>query len=92
MCLVLFWNDEVDRGSLTFDTDGCTDAYYDDTIAFIKSCMQPELIFPRPAPSRLYHSGCFIDIGAAMQDQQTKADRDRFVAALVAEANTVRAN
>jgi hypothetical protein len=76
---------------LTLDNDGHTVAYCNDAIAFITSCMQPELAIPTPAPGRLHHSGCFIDIGAAMQTGQTRADRDRFVETLVAYMNSARA-
>jgi hypothetical protein len=87
-----FWDDEVDCGSLTLDKEGRTDAYCDDAIAFITYCMQPELNRPKPAPGRLHNSGCFVDIGAAMQDHQTRVDRDRLLTALVAEINSARQN
>lgn len=89
---IFLWDDEIDCGSLTLDREERTDAYCDDAIAFIKSCMQPELNHVRPAAGRLHHSGCFIDIGTAMQDGQSKTDRDRYVNAIVAYINSVRAS
>ncbi|KAF2827090.1 terpenoid synthase [Ophiobolus disseminans] len=91
MAWFFLWDDEIDCGSLTLDNDGRTDAYCNDAIAFITSYMQPELNIARPAPGRLHNSGCFVDIGLAMQDGQSKADRDRYVSALVAYMNSVRA-
>jgi hypothetical protein len=82
---------QIDCGSLTLDNDGRTDAYCNDAIVFITSCMQPELGIPRPALGRLHHSGCFVDIGAVMQTGQTRADCDRFVETLVAYMNSARA-
>jgi hypothetical protein len=92
MAWIFLWDDEIDCGSLTLDQDQRTDAYCDDAIDFIKSCMQPELNLSRPVAGRLHHSGCFVDIGIAMQDGQNKADRDRYVNALIAYIDSVRAS
>jgi hypothetical protein len=91
MSWFFFWDDEIDCGSLTLDNTGLTDAYVNDAISFITSCMQPELNLPRPAHGRLHHSGSFVDIGIAMQDGQTRADRDRFLDSLVDYMESVRA-
>ncbi|KNG47736.1 terpenoid synthase [Stemphylium lycopersici] len=44
-----FWDDEIDCGTLTDDRDK-TEAYCDDTLEFIRHCLQPELEGHIPAP------------------------------------------
>ncbi|KAH7071553.1 isoprenoid synthase domain-containing protein [Paraphoma chrysanthemicola] len=90
-CLWAFiWDDEIDCGSLTHDDEGRVDAYCDSTIVYIRSVMQPELNVTPPVHGIFHNSGCFSDIGAAMQTGQTLADRGSFVESVVRFINTVR--
>ncbi|KAF2022454.1 hypothetical protein EK21DRAFT_119754 [Setomelanomma holmii] len=68
---VFFWDDEIDCGMLT-NNAAKTDAYCDDTLAFIKHHLQPELDVAAPAAGRLHNSGMWEDIGKAVQKGQTK--------------------
>lgn len=90
MAWAFFWDDEIDCGSLTRDHEGRTDAYCDNAIAFIRSCMQPEWNIIPPVLGQLHNSACFIDIGQAMQVGQSTTNRDCFVEALVGFINSVR--
>ncbi|KAF2022960.1 terpenoid synthase [Setomelanomma holmii] len=90
-CLWAFiWDDEIDCGSLTHDTEGRVDAYCDNAIAFIRSCMQPESGITPPVHGLFHNSGCFEDIGRAMQKGQFIEERNRFVQSIVRFINTVR--
>ena len=90
-CLWAFiWDDEIDCGSLTHDCEGRVDAYCDNAIAYIRSVMQPEVGIAPPVHGLFHNSGCFKDIGDAMQIGQTDKDRDRFVESIVRFINTVR--
>ncbi|KAH7079800.1 isoprenoid synthase domain-containing protein [Paraphoma chrysanthemicola] len=90
-CLWAFiWDDEIDCGSLTYDDEGRVDAYCDNAIAYIRSVMQPDLNVTPPVHGIFHNSGCFSEIGAAMQTGQTLADRDRFIQSIVRFINTVR--
>ncbi|KAI4961420.1 hypothetical protein J4E86_000448 [Alternaria arbusti] len=72
-----FWDDEIDCGTLTDDRDKA-EAYCDDTINFIRHCLQPELSGEVPAPGRLHNCGPWVNIGRAMQKGQSREARDRF--------------
>ncbi|KAJ5022170.1 isoprenoid synthase domain-containing protein [Bipolaris maydis] len=76
-----FWDDEIDCGTLTDDSDK-TEAYCDDTLNFIRHCLQPELEGDVPAPGRLHNCGPWVNMGRAMQEGQSKEARDRFAAAI----------
>ncbi|EOA84163.1 uncharacterized protein SETTUDRAFT_155455 [Exserohilum turcica Et28A] len=76
-----FWDDEIDCGSLTEDRDK-TEAYCEDTLNFIRHCLQPELEGEVPAPGRLHNCGPWVNMGRAMQEGQSKEARDRFAAAI----------
>ncbi|KAF2125587.1 terpenoid synthase [Dothidotthia symphoricarpi CBS 119687] len=76
-----FWDDEVDCGSLTEDREKA-EAYCDDAMTFIRSCLQPNMYNEPPAPGRLHNSGPFVEIGRAMQTGQSMEDRDRFARSL----------
>ncbi|KAF1944013.1 terpenoid synthase [Clathrospora elynae] len=84
-----FWDDEIDCGILTNDRDK-TEAYCDDTLKFIKSCLQPELGGEVPAPGRLHNCGPWEGIGRAMQEGQSKEARDRFAASIYGFITGVR--
>jgi hypothetical protein len=81
------WDDQVDSGSLTL---GQVATYCDDSIAYIRSCLQPERNIRPPPPGRLHNCECFADIGRAMQHGKAKADRDRYADALADYINGVR--
>jgi hypothetical protein len=83
-----YWDDEVDSGTITQDQEKIQ-AYCADSIAFIRSCFQPELGIKPPAPGRLHNCGVFVDIAEAMKSGQSRQDRDCFVQALV---DFIRAN
>jgi hypothetical protein len=71
-----FWDDEIDCGTLTNDR-AKTEAYCDDTIAFLTHYLQPELMIPLPAPGRMHNAGTFVEIGSAVQmGQSTGKSRD----------------
>jgi len=76
-----FWDDEIDCGTLTDDRDK-TKAYCDDTLEFIRHCLQPELEGHIPAPGRLHNCGPWVNMGQAMQEGQSKEARDRFAATI----------
>ncbi|USP72987.1 uncharacterized protein yc1106_00261 [Curvularia clavata] len=76
-----FWDDEIDCGTLTNDRDK-TEAYCDDTLKFIRHCLQPDLGGDVPAPGRLHNCGPWINMGRAMQEGQSKEARDRFAATI----------
>jgi hypothetical protein len=76
------WDDEVDHGLVTHDSER-TEAYFKDSIAFIRTCLQPEHGYTPPAPGRLHNCGVFVDIGKAMLLDQSLEDRDRFAQSLV---------
>jgi hypothetical protein len=86
------WDDEIDCGSLTFDKGTRTDDSCNDEIAFIRNCTQSELNPSRPAPGRFHNSESLDDIALAMQDGQTRADRDCFLDALFACMNSICAS
>ena len=75
-----FWDDEIDCGTLTEHREQ-TEAYCDDTLKFIRHCLQPELEGEIPAPGRLHNCGPWINMGRAMQEQSKEA-RDRFAESL----------
>ncbi|CAN9211212.1 unnamed protein product [Alternaria alternata] len=76
-----FWDDEIDCGILTDDRDK-TEAYCNDTLNFIRYCLQPELDGEVPAPGRLHNCGPWVNMGKAMQEGQSKEARDRFAEAI----------
>ncbi|KAH9882310.1 hypothetical protein J1614_000546 [Plenodomus biglobosus] len=84
-----FWDDEIDCGTLTNDRVK-TEAYCDDSIAFIRHHMQPERNIKPPAPGRLHNSGAFVEIGKAMQVGSDKASRDRFTDSVCGFISAVR--
>ncbi|KAH9875880.1 hypothetical protein IAQ61_003345 [Plenodomus lingam] len=84
-----FWDDEIDCGTLTNDRVK-TEAYCDDSIAFIRHHMQPERSIKPPAPGRMHNSGAFVEIGKAMQVGSDKASRDRFTDAVCGFISAVR--
>ncbi|KAF2828282.1 terpenoid synthase [Ophiobolus disseminans] len=91
MAWFFFWDDEIDCGSLTNDRER-TEAYINDTIAFLKCCLQPELNTSFPIPGRLHNTGPFIGIGKAMLVGQSLEDRNRFAESLYAYFEAVRAS
>ncbi|KAA8618123.1 Pentalenene synthase [Pyrenophora tritici-repentis] len=72
-----FWDDEIDCGTLTNDREK-TEAYCDDTLNFIRHCLQPEREGDVPAPGRLHNCGPWVSIGKAMNQGQSREARDRF--------------
>jgi hypothetical protein len=53
---VFFWDHEIDCGLLSHNSDK-TNAYIDDSIAFIWYYLLPELKTPPPVPGRLHNCG-----------------------------------
>ncbi|KAF2851960.1 terpenoid synthase [Plenodomus tracheiphilus IPT5] len=90
MAWFFFWDDEMDDGDVTEHKDKA-EAYCDDTVAFIKSCLQPEHGITPPAPGRLHNSGAYLEIGKAMQTGQSIEDRDRFAGSILQYIETIRA-
>ncbi|RAL15167.1 terpene synthase family protein [Aspergillus homomorphus CBS 101889] len=78
------WDDdpEVDCGELTHDREG-TEQYTKDTIKFMEWCLEPENYAPErtkcPIPADAKHnSGCFEDIGRAMQTGHSRGALRRY--------------
>ncbi|RMZ68150.1 terpene synthase [Pyrenophora seminiperda CCB06] len=76
-----FWDDEIDCGTLTNDREK-TEAYCDDSLNFIRHCLQPERQGDVPVPGRLHNCGPWVSIGKAMNQGQSKEARDRFAEAI----------
>lgn len=90
MAWFFFWDDEMDDGGDISENKDKAEAYCNDTTAFIKSCLQPELGIKPPAPGRLHNSGAFVDLGKAMQTGQSKKDRDVFANSIYNYIDSVR--
>jgi hypothetical protein len=76
MAWIFFWDDEIDCGLLRYDT-AKSNAYIDDSIAFVRYHLLPELNNPPPVPGRLHNCGPWIDLSEAMLVGQSFQDRKR---------------
>ncbi|KAF1918717.1 hypothetical protein BDU57DRAFT_118909 [Ampelomyces quisqualis] len=88
MAWVFLRDDEVDCGSLAEDQPNL-DANHDDSIAFIRHSLHPEINTDLPSPGRMNYESS-AEINRAMQLAQSKADRDYYMDALVSFINAVR--
>jgi hypothetical protein len=77
-----FWDDEVDDSLLRQNTP-MTNAYIDDSIAFVRYYMQPELNTPPPTPGRLHNCGPWVNMAEAMLIGQSLADRNRYAESII---------
>jgi hypothetical protein len=77
-----FWDDEVDDSLLRQNTP-MTNAYIDDSIAFVRYYMQPELNTPPPTPGRLHNCGPWVNMAEAMLIGQSLADRNRYADSII---------
>jgi hypothetical protein len=74
---VFFWDDEIDCGLLSHNSDK-TNTYIDNSIAFIRYYLLPELKTEPPVPGRLHNCGPWVELSKAMLIGQSFADRIRY--------------
>jgi hypothetical protein len=89
MAWIFFWDDEIDCGLLREDADK-SDAYVDDSIAFVRYHLLPELNDPPPVPGRLHNCGPWIDLSKAMLVGQSFQDRKRLTEYMIDYFESIR--
>lgn len=82
MMWAFFWDDEIDCGLLRHDSSK-TQAYVNDSIAFLRHCMQPELNLSPPPPGLLHNCGPWVSMAGAMLVDHSISDRTRYVESTV---------
>jgi hypothetical protein len=89
MAWIFFWDDEIDCGLLRNDA-AKSNAYIDDSIAFVQYHLLPELNHPPPVPGRLHNCGPWIDLAEAMLVGQSFQDRKRLSEYMVDYFESIR--
>jgi hypothetical protein len=82
MAWIFFWDDEIDCGLMSHDSEQVS-AYIDDSIAFVRHYLQPERGTPPPVSGRLHNCGPWVDIAEAMVVGQSIEERNRYTESVI---------
>jgi hypothetical protein len=78
MIWAFLWDDEIDCGLLRHESSK-TQAYVNDSTAFVRHCLQPELKLSPPPPGLLHNCGPWVSMAEAMLVDHSVSDRTRYV-------------